>query len=250
MRSGMAGTWRWLLFGADALVAALSPSTYTAAVRASAARQLCSSAWEILPGFLAACALLSYLVIGIVDSTAREFGLSSYALDLFVRLLVLELIPLFVALFVALRSGAAIGTEVAMARARGDLDPPAGAGVNPLRAEWMPRGIGNAAAVFALTAIGMVAALAVSYFALYGLSPWGHAAYSRAIGQAFAPAVMVGLALKVAFFALAVAVIPVAASLGAPQGSRSVPEAAPRGLVRLFVSLALVESAAIALAYG
>ncbi len=250
LRSGAAGAWRWLIFGAEALVAALSPSTYTAPVRAIAARQLCSSAWQVLAGFVFVCALLSWLVIGIVDTTARDFGLSGYALDLYVRLLVLELIPLFVALFVAIRSGAAIGTEVALMRVRGDIDGLRRVGADPLRSELLPRGIGVAAAVLALTAIGCLVALVTAYVGLYGLSPWGHAAYSRAIGQVFAPAVLAGFAMKVAFFALAVAVIPVAASLGASADLRSVPDAAPRGLVRLFVSLALVEAASLALKYA
>ena len=249
--SGAAGAWRWLRFGADALVAALSPSTYTAPVRAVAARQVCSAAWEILPGFVVVCALLSYLVIRIVVSTARDYGLSDYALDLFVRLLVLELIPLFVALFVALRSGTAIGTEVALLRVRGELDEALrGDGEDPLRAELLPRGIGTAVAVLALTAIGSLVALVMAYVGVYGLSPWGHGAFSRAIGQVFDPTVIAGLALKVAFFALAVAVIPVAASLGASREMRSVPEAAPRGLVRLFVSLALVEAVSLAVKYA
>lgn len=248
-RSGALAAWRWTWFGAEALAAALSPSTYTPPVRALAARQVCAAALQVLPGFVVVCAALCYLVIGIVDATARDFGLSGYALDLFLRLMVLELIPLFVALFVALRSGAALGTEVALMRVRGELDA-AGESREALRAQLLPRGIGVTASVLALTAIGILVALVVSYFNLYGLSPWGHAAYSRAIGHVLGPAELFGLALKVAFFAIAVAVIPVAAGLGAPRDMRFVPEAAPHGLVRLFVTLALVEAAAVALAYA
>ncbi|MBL0143255.1 MAG: ABC transporter permease [Betaproteobacteria bacterium] len=247
--SGAVGAWRLLHFGAEAVVAALSPSTYTPPARALAARQVCSSAWQILPGFVVVCSLLSYLVIGIINSTARDFGLSGYALDLFVRVLVLELVPVFVALFVALRSGAAIGTEVALMRVRGELDS-LREGAHTLRAELLPRGIGVAVSVLALTAIGILVALVVAYVGLYGFSPWGHAAYSRAIGQVFGSAELAGLGLKVVFFALAVAVIPVAASLGSSPDPGTVPEAAPRGLVRLFVGLALVEAASLALTYA
>jgi phospholipid/cholesterol/gamma-HCH transport system permease protein len=237
---------RSILFGAEALAAALSPSTYTAPVRALAARQLCATAWEVLPGFVVFCAALAALVIRVIDSTARDFGLSGYSLDLYARLLVLELIPLFVALFVSVRSGAALGTEVALLRVGGVLDQ----GNDPLRAELLPRGIGVAAAVLALTAVGCLVALVVAYVGLYGFSPWGHGAYARAIGQAFAPAVLAGFALKVAFFAVAVATVPVAASVGGSREMRSVPDAAPRGLVGVFVVLALVEGASIALQYA
>lgn len=237
---------RGILFGAEALAAALSPSTYTAPVRALAARQLCLAAWDVLPGFAASCAVLGLLVIRIIDSTARDFGLAGYSLDLYARLVVLELIPFFVALFVSVRSGAALGTEVALLRVAGALDR----GNDPLRAELLPRGIGVAAAVPVLTVIGCVVALGAAYVGVYGFSPWGHEAYARAIGQAFAPVVLAGFALKVAFFAVAVAVVPVAASVAGPRAMSSVPDAAPRGLVGVFVMLALAEGAAIAFQYA
>ena len=92
-------------------------------------------------------------------------------------------------------------------------------------------------------------ALAVAYVGLYGLSPWGHAAYSRAIGQVFHPLVLAGFAIKVSFFTIAVAVVPVATGLAASRGIRSAADAAPRGLVRLFVALALVEAVSLAAEY-
>ncbi len=237
---------RWILFGAEALAAALSPSTYSPAVRALAARQLCSSAWDVLPGFAAACAVLGLLLVRIIDSTARDFGLGGYTVDLYARLLVLELLPLFAALFVALRSGAALSTEVALLRAAGAL----ARDDDPLRTRLLPRGIGVAASVLALTATGCLAALAVAYVGVYGFSPWGHDAFARAIGQAFAPVVLAAFALKVAFFAVIVAVVPVAAGLGGTGGEGSVPEAAPRGLVGVFVLLGLAEGASVALQYA
>lgn len=247
--SAAASAWRGLRFGGEALAAALSPATYTPAVRSAVARQVCASAWDVLPGVVLVCALLSYVVIRIVAETARDYGLSAYALDIFVRSLVLELIPLFIALFVALRSGAALGTEVAMMRARVGEHGTRQADESALRAQLLPRGIGNGIAVMALTAIGGVVALAVAYVGLYGFSPWGHSAFSRAIGQVFEPLLLAGFALKVSLFALAVGAIPVATSLGSGHELRDVPQAAPRGLVRLFVGLALVETIALAAKY-
>jgi phospholipid/cholesterol/gamma-HCH transport system permease protein len=247
--SRAAGGWRWLVFAADALAASLTPSTYTPRVRLTVARHLSAAAVEILPGFVAVSILFSYVVVRIVGSTAREYGLSQYTTDLFVRVLVMELVPLFVALFVALRSGAALATDVALLRERGELEVPAGGGATAARQELLSRGIGVALAVLALTAVASALALVVAYFGLYGLSPWGHAAYSRAIGNVFGPVTAAGFVLKILFFALAVAVFPVSSSLASSRRARSVPQAAPRALVRIFISLALVEAASLAIKY-
>ena len=99
-----------------------------------------------------------------------------------------------------------------------------------------------------IAALGVVA-LAVAYLGLYGFSPWGHGAYARAIGQVFDPVLLAGFALKVSLFALAVGAIPVATSLGSARELRDVPKAAPRGLVVLFVGLALVEAVSLAAKY-
>src|SRR3990167_5607807 len=108
-----AGWWRTLRFGAVALVIALSPSAYDRETRAVAARQIYFSAWQVLAGFMAVAVLLSWVLIGIVVETSRAYGVAQYALELVLRALPLELLPLGAALFVALRSGAAINTEVA-----------------------------------------------------------------------------------------------------------------------------------------
>lgn len=247
--AGATGAWRGIRFGGEALAAALSPSTYTPAVRRSAARQVCAAAWDVLPGVVLVCGLLSWVVIRIVSATAHDYGLSAFALDIFVRSLVLELIPLFIALFVALRSGAALGTEVALMRARSGAERPRLGEAEALLADLLPRGIGNGLAVLSLTAIGCAVALAVAYLGLYGFSPWGHGAYARAIGQVFDPVLLAGFALKVSLFALAVGAIPVATSLGSARELRDVPKAAPRGLVVLFVGLALVEAVSLAAKY-
>jgi ABC-type transporter Mla maintaining outer membrane lipid asymmetry permease subunit MlaE len=101
----LASWWHLLHFGSLALVVALSPSTYRRANRQTIAVHLHRSTWEVLPWFTALSALLSLVLIHIVLVSAQSYGLSKYALEMVVRVLVLELIPLSAALFVALRSG-------------------------------------------------------------------------------------------------------------------------------------------------
>src|SRR5438445_5838603 len=93
--------------GAISLVMPFSPSTYNRANRGAAARYIYSSTWQVLPWFTLLSALVSLVLIRIVVVTALSYGLSRYALQMVVRVLVLELIPLSAALFVALRAGLA-----------------------------------------------------------------------------------------------------------------------------------------------
>lgn len=244
-----ASWWRVFHFGALALVMAFSPATYDQENRSVTAKQIYFTAWQILPWFTLLSALISVVLIRIVVVTALGYGLSQYALEMVVRVLVLELIPLFAALFVALRSGAAINTEVTLMHIRGDFDAQRRAGVDPLRRELVPRVIGSAVSVLALASVSGTLALVLAYLSIYGFSPWGLAGYTRTVGHIFDPQVTIELALKTLLFGLAVAVIPITASLESPREVRLAPVAVLRGMVRLFLVLVLLEGASLAVKY-
>src|SRR4029079_2408669 len=153
-------SWRRVIrFAGIATVALLSPSTYRAETRQLAVRQIYHTAWQILPGYLLFAALLSLVIIDIVSSTARNYGLSQYALELMLRVLVLEVIPLLTALFVALRSGATLGSEVALMMVSGQLVEEQESGEHPFQNELVPRIAGAALSVASLTTLSCAIAV-------------------------------------------------------------------------------------------
>src|SRR5690606_38367271 len=99
IRRELASWWYLALFGASALVIALTPRTYTRVNRRAIATEIYDSTWRILPWFVGISALTSLVLIRIVFVTAQSYGLSQYALEMMVRVLVLELIPLSAAMF-------------------------------------------------------------------------------------------------------------------------------------------------------
>lgn len=236
--------WDVLFFGALALVYALSPSTHDARSRAATARLVHATTWQSLPWFGLLSALVSVALIRIVVVTAQSYGLSQFALEMVVRVLVLELIPLAAALFVLLRAAVV-----------GDILPPTGATLQgPLdTARWrhdlVPRVLALAFSVLALATVSAVLALVLAYTAVYGLSPWGFAPYTRMVGRVFDPAVSVGLVLKIVLFSLAVAVVPLASALQEGQRPQPGGVAVRSGTVRLLVVLLLLEFTSLAAKY-
>lgn len=246
-----AGWWGVLHFGAVALVLALSPSTHHSAQRLAMARLLYQTTWQVLPWFTALCALVSLVLVRIVLVTAQSYGLSQFALEMVVRVLVLELIPLSAALFVLLRSGLATGSEIALMRRRGEIgDWPQG-DIAPWRTHFVPRVIASAFSVVTLAAVSCVVALVVAYTVVYGFTPWGFAGYTRMVGRVFEPAVALSFGVKLMLFSLAVAVIPMATALQqAPRApAANEPVTVPYGTVRLLVVLVLIEAGSLAVKY-
>jgi phospholipid/cholesterol/gamma-HCH transport system permease protein len=243
-----ASWWYMVRLGAIALVMAFSPSTYDRASRHAIARHLYVSTWQVLPWFTALAALVSLVVIRIVLVTASSYGLSHFALEMVVRVLVLELIPLTAALFVALRAGLAfnVGSTLAQAIVSPDLSRKE---QKRLRRELVPEVIANSFAVLSLAMVSSVIVLVLAYLNVYGLSPWGIGDYTRTVGRVFDPVVTVGFVFKTVFFGLAVAVIPTAAILEAHRhGLRSTSTVQP-GAVRLLFVLLLIEAASLGIKY-
>jgi phospholipid/cholesterol/gamma-HCH transport system permease protein len=238
-------------FGARALRRALSASTYNGASLEVVQKQIYFTAWEILPGFAAFVALLCLVIIQIVGSTAKAFGLYGYALELVIRVLALEVLPLLTAVFVALRTGAAMSTEVALMKIHNELEAFELIGVDPLRFELIPRVIGGTIAVLALTAVAIVVALGLAHLVIVDFQPWSlpQGDFARAVGKVFDLPAMLLLWTKTFAFGLAVTVIPISQALATPKRLSYAPVTVLRGMVRLFFAVMTIEVVALALAY-
>jgi phospholipid/cholesterol/gamma-HCH transport system permease protein len=243
----LASWWRSIHLAAVALVMAFSPSTYTRESRISTAQYIYASTWQVLPWFTLLAALVSLVLIRIVVVTALSYGLSAYALEMVVRVLVLELIPLTAAMFVALRAGLAFNAgDVNAFAATPDRSRQA---LNQLRRDLVPQVIANAFAVLSMAMVSSMIVLVLAYVSVYGLSPWGLGDYTRTVGRVFDPTVTIGFVFKTVFFGLAVAVIPSAAILENYRYGRVSDSTVQPGAVRLLFVLLVIEALSLAIKY-
>jgi phospholipid/cholesterol/gamma-HCH transport system permease protein len=242
----------WYMFhlGAIAVVTALSPSTYNRGTRLVTARYIHASSWQVLPWFTVLSALISLVIIRIVLVTAMSYGLSRYALEMVVRVLVLELIPLSAALFAALRSSMAFdATALGLARTGLPTAEVNAEALRRLRRDLVPQLFANAFSVLSLAMVSSTIVLVLAYLNVYGLSPWGLPDYTRTVGRVFDPVVTTGFVLKTVLFGLAVAVIPTAAILELQRYPRRLASSVQPGALRLLFVLLLIEGASLALKY-
>ena len=234
--------WHTLFVGAQILVLALSPASYRAgAHRQAVLSSLYRATAPLLTWFMVLSALVSLVLIRIVVATAYSYGLSQYALEVLVRTLVLELIPLYVALFVAARYAMPGAQEV-----RKHLALQQREGVLPQRQallvdQLLPRALGSLFSVQLLAALSSVVALVLTYLTVYGFSPWGFPGYTRAVGGVFTPAVTLIFGLKTLFFGLAVAVVPLAAAAQPDRLGRYTRRSDMSEFARLFSVVLLIE---------
>jgi len=240
-RNWLVGWWRLVHLGALILVLALSPSSYGSDNRRVLARHIYLNTAPNLLGFTLMCALITVVITRIVIVTALSYGLSQYALQVVIRVLVLELIPLTAAMFVALRCAIASGVELSQLRQQGTLDALQRRGLDPIRQEVLPRVTAGIFSTVTLAALSCVVALVMAYLASYGFTLSGVAVYTRLFGQVFNPDVTLIFVLKTLFFSLAVSLIPMASALYDAAEQRFRVSAELRMLVRMFAVILVIE---------
>ena len=245
-------TWqRWVLawsrivyLGAVVLVLVLSPSSYGKGTRRALARHIYLDTAPVLLGFTVLAALLSLVLTRIVVVTALSYGLTAYALEMVIRVLVLELIPLTAALFVAMRCTIPNGARLAVLRQSGQLDALRKMGADPVRVELLPRVVAGVFACITLAALSCVVALVMAYLGVYGFNLAGLPSYTRMFGHVFSPAVTLVFAIKTLLSSLAVALIRMTAGMyDAGEGAHQDTELG--GLARMFAVLLLIEVASL-----
>lgn len=212
-------------------------------------KQVYFTAVQILHVFLGYALVISWLLISIILSTARDFGLTEFATEMTIRVLVLELLPFLTALFIALRSGSAINTEVALMQVNNELDALAHCRVPPMQFEFLPRLVGGVISVVTLAGLAGLLALVLGYVAIHGASTAGFEPYTATIAKIFDVGIVVGLIVKCALFGLAVTLIPVTAGLETPKKLFMVPVSVLRGMMRVFFAIVAIEVVSLALKY-
>lgn len=244
-----ASWWHITLFGVVVLSLTLSPSTYDRSNRQAIAIQIVRATGPNLMWFTMLSALISVVLIRIVVVTALSYGLSRFAIEMVVRVLVLELIPLTAAMFVAVRTTLPDSAEVEILRAQGALEAQREAGLNPVQHEFLPRVLAGVFAVWMLAAVSCIITLVLAYLTIYGFTPSALQGYTRVVGQVFNHAVILILLLKIFFLSLAVSFIPMASAyydgLANSRRSRTNLAEGLSGMVRLFAVVLLVEVASL-----
>jgi len=241
----LAGWWTVFFIGAQLMVLAFSPSSYRHESRGVVLRHMYFAAGPGLPGFTTLMALFNVVVIRIVVVTAFSYGLTQYALDAVVRVLVLELIPLVAALFVAVEYTIPGGSELYKRRRSGDFNVMRSKGIDPLSHEVLPRVLAGIFAVVLLAVVSCSISLVLAYIAVHGFTVAGLASYNHAVGQIFNPVVSLIFTMKTLMFAVTVALLPVGNAL------RDLPRRASRtsvelqGLVQMFLLMLAIEIASL-----
>ena len=217
-------------------------------IRPRIRQEIARAGVALLPMFLFVALALGFLVIGQTVSALARVGATGYLGSTMVIAVVRELGPLLAAMLVLARVGTAHVIELGTARALGEVEALEALGIDPVHYLIVPRVIGMAVGVFALTVYLIIGALASGYlFAFLQDVPLTPGDYFRQITEALNWLDFVLLALKTVAFGFFIAIVTCYHGLAQPLRLEDVSRVAVRAVTQGVIVCVLVDAVFIVL---
>jgi len=205
-------------------------------------RELWRSGLRLFPMFLFMSGSLGLVVIGQVVSRLSSINATGFLGTIMVMVVVRELGPLFTALLVLSRAGTANVIELGTARALGEVEALEALGIDPVHYLVLPRVIGMALGVFALTVYFIIGALLSGYvWAFIQNVPLRPSDYFQQLAQSLTWLDFAVLALKSCLFGVTIAMITCYHGLAQPIRIGQVSRATIGAIAQCIIACVLLD---------
>ena len=211
-------------------------------------RQIYASGLRLLPMVAFIGLALGFVIIGQTVTLLNRVGAHDFAGPVMVAVVIRELGPLATALIVLARIGTAAVIELGTSRARGEVEALEALAIDPIHLLVVPRVIGLAVSIFALTIYMIIIALVSGYlFILIQEVPLTPGAYVDQIASALTWQDFVLVALKTLAFGAIIAVVTCYQGLAQPLRLEEVGAATSRAVVYSTISCVMIDALFIVL---
>ena len=206
-------------------------------------RQLARAGLELVPMVAFLALALGMVVIGQTVLILSRYGAQVYLGTVMVTVVVRELGPLLAALLVLARAGTANIVELGTARALGEVEALEALGIDPIHYLVVPRVIGMALSIFALTIYLIFFALLSGYlFAFLQGVPLLPGDYFKQLAAALLWQDFALLALKTLSFGIFISVVTCFEGLGRPLRLEDLSHASKSAVGKCVVGVVLLDA--------
>jgi len=237
----LSGIRQSFLFTLTIIKAILTPSNYSIASVEVLVRQVYFTAIQILPFYLFLAIIVGSAVVGVIMTIAISFGFQDKIGSIIVNVLINELAPFITVLLLALRSGTAMTTEMAVMNVSGEMNTLRFFSINPVQYLFVPRILNGILSMFLLSTMFTFVALISGYLFLALILNMGLSLYIHTIVEAFGSMDLLMIILKSLLFGYVVTAIPVYRGNKTLLVYNAIPIAVLQGMVKLFVAILLIE---------
>lgn len=217
------------------------PSSYHPAMRSVLLKQIYFTVVQILPSFFLIGFIFGSLSVGYVITLGIQYGLKDQIGPMLIGFVFNEFAPLFTAILIALRSGAAVNTEIAVMQVSGELNTLKQFDIDLIDYLFLPRIISGMISSAALAILFAMIMLAGGYIFSYLYMGMDLYAYVNTLLTSVQISNLLYLIGKSTAFGFVIMLIPIYSGLTTIKAFDAIPIAVLNGMVRLFIAIFTIE---------
>ena len=230
-----------LSFTVICLVHMINPKSYSPAMRMVLTKQIYFTAVTIIPLFMLMAILFGSVIIGAVIALSTEYSLQTSIGSIIIYFVIDEFAPFFTALLIALRSSSAVKTEIAVMKVTNELNTLKEYKIDIIDYLFLPRILSGIVSTISLSVLFAIIMLGSGYvFTLLYMDMDFHT-YKFILVSAIEVSDVITLLLKGVAFGFLAMLIPIYSGLKTMQNYSGIPISVLNGMVKLFISLFMVE---------
>ena len=236
--SSLGGT---LTFAAQVILRMFEKRSYNSASRMVFINQIYFTAVQILPQFLFVAVIFGSLVNGMAFQVIKNLGLTEYLGHLLMGFIVTEISPFITVLLIALRSSSAINTEIAVMKVNRELNMLDTFNIDLINYLFVPRILNGMLSMVLLSSLFSLVVLAIGLFVSSAVFGTSVDAYIDTLLQSASLLDIVIVLFKCATFGFFITLIPIRLGLNASMELTSIPVVVLNGMVKVFLSIVVIE---------
>lgn len=221
------------------------PSSYHPAMRTVLIKQIYFTSVQILPLFTFLAIFFGSIMVGMLFILASEYGFTAEIGHILTTFIFNEFAPLFTAFLIALRSGTAVSTELALMSVNHELNTLKTYRINLINYLFLPRILAGMISLTTLSFIFTVIMLISGYLIALFYLQMELSAYLRLILNAMDFGNILMLVIKSLTFGFFIMMIPIYSGLNVVKSYHAIPIAVLNGMVLLFTTIFIIEAAAL-----
>jgi phospholipid/cholesterol/gamma-HCH transport system permease protein len=215
--------------------------SYNSAVRTVLFNQIYFTSVQVLPLFIGLSIIFGSMVITITFQVIKELGLDVYLGRILMGFVVTELSPFLTVLLIALRSSAAINTEIAVMKVNNELKTLEAYKIDVINYLFLPRIITGIVSVVLLSSLFSILALTSGMlFSKLIFNMSGDIYTNVLLKSANFYDIVISL-MKCATFGIFITMIPIRFGLQASNELTSIPVSVRNGMIKVFIAIVFIE---------
>ena len=227
----------------------LHPKSYNSAMIMVMIKQIYFTTIQLLPLFIVMATVFGSIIIGAVIAVSIDFGLQQQIGSIIVNFTIDQFAPLFTALLIALRSGAAVSTEIAVMSVNKELNFLRSYKIDLINYLFLPRIINGIISMVSLSILFAIIMILSGYIYIFFFLGMDFHTYSLLLFNALEISNFVTLFVKSFIYGFTIMLIPIYSGLKATKSYTQIPIAVLNGMVKLFIAIFMVEVSSLALKF-